>query len=64
MLATAGRAVEPDLAQMFAGLAVADTPDKAAKRLKEVEAAEDHWGNLDVDKQTDALIKRRVTTGR
>jgi hypothetical protein len=64
MLATTGRAVEPDLAQQFAGLAVADTLEKAAKRLEQAEDAEDQWGNLYIDKQTDALIKRRVTTGR
>lgn len=63
MLATAGRAIEPDLAQLFAGLAVATTPEKAAKRLEEAEEAEDNWGQLYIDKQTDAIIKRRVTQG-
>ena len=63
-LATVGRAVRPEAAADFASLMIADTGDKIAKKLEQAESEEDEWGNPLIGKQTDALIKRRVTKGK
>lgn len=63
-LVTVARAVNPALASTFAHPMVGDTPDKLVKKMKEAEEQEDDWGNLYIEKQTSALIQRRVTKGK
>lgn len=62
-LVTVARAVNPGVATTFAPLMVGDTPDKLVEKMRAAEDEEDEWGNLYISKQTDALIKRRVTKG-
>jgi hypothetical protein len=60
---TVARAVNPAVAAGFAPPMVGDTPDKLVKKMEEAQDEADDYGILYISKQTDALIKRRVTKG-
>ena len=63
-MVTVGRTVHPETAAKFAGCIVTASGEGVIQKLAKAEDEVDEWGNPYVGKQTDALIKRRVTQGK